>query len=131
MSRRALIIWTLVCTLLLMAGAGRHVMFYKSVPPERIALWFPFLVLLPVPEDTALLFWLFQFPVLAGVFVVASLRFPPSWVLIALLLFYALCSGAALLKVRAHHWPNMALQPTAGALGVPLELGPCSRPGGG
>ena len=27
--------------------------------------------------------------------------------------------------------PNHALQPTAGALGVPLEFEPCSRPGGG
>ena len=27
--------------------------------------------------------------------------------------------------------PNNALQPTAGALGVPAELGPCSRPDGG
>ena len=81
-------------------------MFYKHVPPERFAIWFPFIVLLGLPESAALFFWLLQFPALAGIFVVGSLRWSPRRVLAVLLVFYVLCSAAAFYLIRTHRWPD-------------------------
>ncbi len=103
MSRRSLAILVFACALLLTLGAWWQVIRYKNPPPGALALWLPFIVLLRA-HDLAFLVWLVQFPSLAGIFVVTSLRWPPQRVIVVMLILYALCSWAAFLMLRARLW---------------------------
>ena len=104
MSRRLLIISAFVCALLLTAGAWWQVMLYKVPPHGALALWLPFIVLFRAHDGLPILFALFQFPILAVIFVLASLRFPPRVALAVMLVLYALCCWGAFLMLRSHLW---------------------------
>ena len=104
MSRRSLTIFAFVGALLLTIGAWWQVMLYKAPPHGALTLWLPFIVLLGAHEISAIAIALFQFPVLAFVFVFASRRFPPWAVLIVMLVLYGLCSWGAFVMLQSRRW---------------------------
>ena len=104
MSRRLLTILAFVCALLLTVGACWQVMLYKVPPHGALALWLPFIVLLGAHGGLSPFVALFQFPVLAVIFVLASRRFPPRIVLVVMLVLYALCCWGAFLMLGARLW---------------------------
>ena len=104
MSRRLLTILACVSALLLTVVAWWQVMLYKTPPHGALALWLPFVVLFRAHDGSSILVALFQFPVLAVVFVLASRRFQPWAVLVVMLALYALCCWGAVLMLRARLW---------------------------
>lgn len=104
MSRRLLTILAFVCALLLTVGAWWQVMLYKVPPHDALALWLPFIVLLGGHGPSAITIALFQFPVFAVIFVLASRRFPSWAVLLVMLVLYALGSWSAILMLRSRLW---------------------------
>ena len=105
MSRRSLTILACISALLLTVGAWWQVMLYKVPPHNALALWLPFVVLFRLNDGLPIFVALFQFPVLAVVFVLASRHFPPWIVLAVMLTLYALCCWGAFLLLQAGLWP--------------------------
>ena len=104
MSHRTLTILAFVCALVLTAGACWQVMLCKRPPHGALALWLPVIVLLGGHGGLSPGEALWQCPLLALVFVLASRRFSPRVVLAVMLVLYALCSWAAFLMLQAHLW---------------------------
>ena len=104
MSRRSLVLPACAGALVLTAGAWWQVMYYKATPPGALALWLPFIVLFRAHGPVAIGVALLQFPVLAGVFVLASRPSRPRVVLAVMAVFYALCVLCAWLMLEARLW---------------------------
>ena len=100
MSRRSFIILASALAIILTVLGWQQVMIYKTPSATRLALWFPFIVLLGARDILAVLVSFIQFPALAIAFVFATRRWPAGRVFVALGVLYALCAGAALIIMR-------------------------------
>jgi hypothetical protein len=101
MSRRILIVVSSAVALLLTAIGWQQTLIYKDPPEHKIAIWFPFVVLNPSPDDMLMvLLSLIQFPLFAAAFVLGSWRWKATWVLAIVLLSYALFVAAAFATLR-------------------------------
>jgi hypothetical protein len=91
-SRRSLTILAFVIAGLLTVIGWQQVMIYKQPPLQKLALWFPFLLLIRLPDEILrVLFTLVQFPLFAAAFALGIRRRSVAPVVAAILLSYALC----------------------------------------
>ena len=102
MSRRSLTILAFVIAGLLTVIGWQQVMIYKHPPIQNLALWFPFLLLIRLPDEVLrVLLTLVQFPLFAGVFALGIRRWKIPLVIAVVLVTYALCVGAAFAILRS------------------------------
>jgi len=95
-SRRSLTILAFVIAGLLTVVGWQQVMIYKQPPIQKVALWFPFLLLIRLPDEVLRVsLTLVQFPLFAAAFALGIRRWRIAPVLAVVLLSYALCLCAA------------------------------------
>ena len=95
-SRRSLTILAFAVAVLLTVIGWQQVMIYKQPPIQKLALWFPFLILIRLPDEVLrVLLTLIQFPLFAAAFALGIRRWRIAPILAVVLLSYALCVGAA------------------------------------
>jgi hypothetical protein len=98
---RALTIVSFVIAGILTVLGWQQFLTYKAPPVEKVALWFPLLVLIPLPDELLrILLSLVQFP-LHDSFRYRHPPLAPALVLIVVLLTYAWCALAALAMVKS------------------------------
>jgi hypothetical protein len=96
MSRRGIAIIAFAIAIVLTAAGLEEVWLYKSVPRERIAVWFPLLLIFQLPEEfSRFVVCLIQFPLLAVAFCFGIQRWRFVTALCVVLFSYALCVAIA------------------------------------
>ena len=101
-SRRWLTISAFALAVLLTVAGWLQVMIYKSVEEEKVAVWFPFLLLLKLPDEIfRVLLTLIQFPLFAAAFAWSIRRWKVAPVLAFVLLSYGLCVCLAFAILRS------------------------------
>ena len=101
MSNRSLTILAFGIAIVSTILGFQQVWLYKSVPPQRIALWFPALLILRLPEEfSRLLLCLVQFPILAAAFSIGIRRWKITPTLCAVVLSYALIVAVAFAMIK-------------------------------
>lgn len=101
MSQRDLRIVAFGIAVALTMGGFKEVCAYKWVPPERIALWFPVLLIFQLPLELRLLVCLAQFPMLATAFSLGVRRWKAIPMLCLVLLGYAMLVAVAFSKIES------------------------------
>jgi hypothetical protein len=101
MSNRSLTLLAFGIAIVLTIGGLQQVWFYKWVPPQRIAIWFPLLLIFRLPEEfSRLSVCIVQFPLLATAFSIGIRRWRIIPTLCAVLLGYALCVAVAFATIK-------------------------------
>jgi hypothetical protein len=91
-----------VIAAILTAVGWQQVMIYKEAPLQKLAFWFPFLVLVRFSDETLRLLLAFvQFPLFAAAFAFGIRRWRVVPVLAVILLSYAFCVLAAFAILRS------------------------------
>jgi hypothetical protein len=101
MSNRSLTILAFGIAIILTIFGFQQVWLYKWVPPQRIAVWFPLLLIFRLPEEFSRLFvCLVQFPILATAFSIGIRRWKITPTLCAVLLSYGLFVAVAFTMIK-------------------------------
>jgi hypothetical protein len=84
---------TLALAIILTVAGFQQIWSYKWVPPEKIALWFPILLIIRLPDEIIfrLFLCLIQFPLFATAYCFGIRRFRSIPTLCVVLLSYILC----------------------------------------